>query len=178
MMLNPLDNENKKRIAITGFMGDGKSSVARHLAAITGWDRLDLDEFIERSLSVAIEHIIENEGIAVYRNIESQHLEKALSVYKPAILSLGGGTWTIESNREIIKSEGYMTIWLEATFEHCWQNITKSRKRRPLARNKATAAEIFEERRSVYCLADWHIVVRPGSSSYDIALQIAEEVCS
>lgn len=167
-----------RKVAITGFMGVGKSSVARHLAVITGWERLDLDEFIERSVSQSIEAIIDREGIEKYREIESECLRQVLLTKGTPILSLGGGTWTVERNREMIRSAGYLTIWLEATFEHCWQNITRSRKRRPLARSREAAVELFEARRSVYCLADWHIVIRPGSSSYDIASQIAEEICS
>ncbi|MER3430078.1 MAG: hypothetical protein C4324_03355 [Blastocatellia bacterium] len=165
-----------KKVALTGFMGVGKSSVARHLASITGWRQIDLDEFIERSQSQSIDRIIEDEGLEHYRSVESGFLQNLLMSESPEILSLGGGTWTIARNREMIKSAGYLTVWLEASFDHCWQNISRSRKKRPLARNRASAAELFEERRSVYCLADWHIVIRPGLSSFDVARQIAEEM--
>ena len=92
------------------------------------------------------------------------------------IISLGGGTWTIEENREMIKRHGLTTVWLESTSEHCWQNIRKSRKERPLAKDRDTAMKLFEERQAVYCLADWHFIVRPGLSSYAVASQIVEEV--
>ena len=52
------------------------------------------------------------------------------------IISLGGGTWTVPENREIIKQHGLTSIWLESSFEHCWYNIRASKKDRPLARNK------------------------------------------
>jgi shikimate kinase len=93
-----------------------------------------------------------------------------------AILSLGGGTWTMPENRELIRSKGLTTVWLESTFDHCWLNIRHSRKERPLARNKEKAFRLFHDRQKVYCLADWHFIIRPDLTSYDVAREIAEQV--
>lgn len=165
------------RIVLTGFMGVGKSSVARHVAHLVRSRRLDLDHFIEQREGRKIAEIIDNDGIGRYREIESQSLAEVLADPDTArILSLGGGTWTIGANRQLLKEKGYTSIWLESTFEHCWLNITFSRKDRPLARNKAQALRLFEERQKVYCLADWHFIVRPGLTSYDVAKSIVEEV--
>ena len=164
-----------KPIALTGFMGVGKSSVARHLAHMIGTERVDLDTVIERTLHRSIAEVVDQDGIDVFRSIESECLSQVLAE-RPPILSLGGGAWTIEANRRIIHQHGVTTVWLESTFEHCWQNIRRSRKERPLARNKERARALFDERQAVYCLADWHFVIRPGHTSYDIARQICEEV--
>jgi shikimate kinase len=156
-------------------MGVGKSSVARHLAQMLGSERVDLDTVIERTLHRSVADIVDKDGIEVFRSIESECLRRVLAA-KPSILSLGGGAWTIEANRRIIHQHGVITVWLESTFEHCWQNIRRSRKERPLARNKQRAQALFDERQAVYCLADWHFVIRPDHTSYDIARQICEEV--
>ena len=161
---------------LTGFMGVGKSSVARHLAHIVKTRRIDLDHFIEQHEGRRIAQIIDSEGVARYREIESRCLDLALCEDNARILSLGGGTWTIAENRELLKSRGYTSVWLESTFEHCWLNISFSRKDRPLARNKQEALRLFEERQKVYCLADWHFIVRPGLTSYDVARNIVEEI--
>ena len=87
-------------------------------------------------------------------------------------------TWTIPLNRELIVRNGLVTVWLESSFEHCWANISKSRKERPLAKNKIAARRLFDERQSIYCLADWHFVIRPEFNSYEIARQIADQVFS
>lgn len=168
--------EKHKRIALTGFMGVGKSSVARHLSRILVCKRIDLDHYIERVTGRSIEEIFAADGEAAYRQIESDCLSSVLSGEDAAILSLGGGTWTIEMNREMLRERGVTTIWLESSFEHCWQNIRRSRKRRPLAQNKDAALRLFEERRSFYCLADWHFIIRPGLSSFDVARLIADEI--
>jgi len=164
------------RIALTGFMGVGKSSVARHLAKILGAERADLDHYIEQVTKRRIADIITEDGIGRYREIESEMLRKLLAETSAPIVSLGGGTWISEENREIIRQNGITTVWLESTFEHCWQNIRKSRKERPLAKDRETALKLFEERQAAYCLADWHFIVRPGLSSFAVANQIVEEI--
>lgn len=159
-------------------MGVGKSSVARHLASLLRCGRIDLDAFIEKNEGRTIAEIITNDGEPKYRTIESANLARALSESNARVISLGGGTWTIPANREMIIGRGIVTVWLESSFEHCWANISKSRKERPLAKNKEAARRLFDERQSIYCLADWHFIVRPEFNSYEIARQILEQVFS
>ncbi|MDI1242235.1 MAG: shikimate kinase [bacterium] len=168
--------DNRRRIALTGFMGVGKSSVARHLSSILRCDRLDLDAYIERNTGRTIANIINSDGEAAYRIIETENLVRALRETHARILSLGGGTWTIPGNRKLLAGDGVTTVWLESSFEHCWTNISKSRKERPLAKNKDGAHKLFDDRQSIYCLADWHFIIRPEFTSYEIAAQIAEQV--
>jgi shikimate kinase len=143
---------------------------------MTGCRRVDLDSLIEESAGMHIAEIIDSEGMERFREIEAVSLSKAIEQNKGCILSLGGGTWTIAENRGLIKQSGFTSIWLESTFEHCWYNIKFSRKARPLARDKDAARKLFDERQKVYCLADWHFLVKPGSTSYDVAVQIADQV--
>ncbi len=167
---------NDVKLALTGFMGVGKSSVARHLAHITKHRRVDLDHVIEKSEGRSIVRIIDEDGIDRYREIESHHLAGVIADRDATILSLGGGAWTVEQNRDLIRSSGYTSIWLEASFEHCWLNISFSKKERPLARDKEATRRLFDERQKVYCLADWHFVIRPDHTSFEVAKQIAEEI--
>ena len=166
------------KIALTGFMGVGKSSVARHLASLLRCRRLDLDHVLEDDERRSIAEIIDTDGEAAYRDIETRNLERAVERDDVRILSLGGGTFTIEKNREILKASGLTTVWLEATFEHCWLNIAFSRKDRPLARNKQSAIKLFEERQKIYCLAEWHFAIQANHTSYDVARRIKEEIFS
>lgn len=169
---------NGTRVALTGFMGVGKSSVARHLAMLLGCTRVDLDTFIEDSEGRKIHEIIDSDGLDVYREAETRCLQRVLSDSGVQIISLGGGAWTVEQNRALLKGHGLTSVWLESTFQHCWQNIRMSKKERPLARNKAVARRLFDERQKIYALADWHFIIRPEFTSYDVATQIAEQVFS
>jgi shikimate kinase len=157
-------------------MGVGKSSVARHLSNRLRCKWTDLDRAIEESEKMNVAQIIDTRGIEVYREIETSTLARVVEDPGDMILSLGGGTWTVEQNRRLIKEHSFQSIWLEATFEHCWLNITFSKKRRPLARDKQQAKKLFEERLKVYCLADLRFLVRSNSTSYDVAREIADEM--
>lgn len=177
-MLEKVSTKGTTRIALTGFMGVGKTSVARHLAHLLRCERLDLDSLIEVNEQRRIAEIIDENGIDAYRLIETENLKRALAKTNIRILSLGGGTWTLAHNRDLIRGEGVTSVWLDATFNHCWNNIRLSRKERPLARDKASTQKLFEERQEVYCLADWHFVVKPDLTSFEVARQIKDEVFS
>lgn len=166
------------RIALTGFMGVGKSSVARHLANMLKAKRVDLDTFTEQTEGRTIAEIIDTDGEAKYRQIETKNLKDVLNSDDIKVLSLGGGAWTIKENRDLLKKYGFTSVWLEATFDHCWRNIAFSRKDRPLARDKQKARKLFEDRQKVYCLADWHFVIRRDFTSYDVARAMKEEIFS
>lgn len=169
---------NGTKIALTGFMGVGKSSVARHLALLLECERLDLDSFIEIHEKRRIYEIIDEDGIEGYRAIESAALATVLSQKDAQIVSLGGGTWTIKKNRDLLKKHGLTSVWLESSFQHCWNNIRMSKKERPLARDKTLAKKLFDDRQKIYALADWHFIIKPEFSSFDIARQIADEIFS
>jgi len=157
-------------------MGVGKSSVARHLAHALGCERTDLDYVIEETENRTIVDIISTDGEARYREIETSNLERVVADETVNILSLGGGAWTVERNREMLKNSGFISIWLESSFEHCWMNMKFSHKVRPLAKNKRSARKLFDERQKIYCLADWHFVVKPEYTSFDVASRIMEEL--
>jgi shikimate kinase len=169
-------NNFDQKIVLTGFMGVGKSSVARHLAFLLGCERIDLDYYIEAAQQRLITEIIQAEGEKRFREIETENLRVILSGNAAPILSLGGGAWTIAENRRLIKEHHYTSVWLESSFDHCWQNIRLSKKERPLVRNKPQARKLFADREKYYCLADWHFIIKPGFTSLDVAAQIAEDV--
>lgn len=170
-----MENSNQ-RIVLTGFMGVGKSTVARHLAFILKCEKVDLDALIEETEQRTIAEILRTDGEARFRQIETENLRKMLSESEARIVALGGGAWTIKENRELIRQHRLITVWLESSFDHCWQNIRLSKRERPLAKNKRLTRKLFDEREKVYCLADWHFIVKPDLTSFEIAKKIAEEV--
>jgi shikimate kinase len=166
-----------KRIVLTGFMGVGKSTVAKCLSIILKSQKIDLDDFIEETEHRLISEILATEGEPIFRQIETNALHKIFEETNVQIISLGGGTWTLERNRELIRKNGCTVVWLESTFEHCWRNIVTSKYRqRPLAKNRQMAEKLFADRQKIYCLSDWHFVVKAELTSFAIAKQIAEEI--
>ena len=169
---------SEMRVVLTGFMGVGKSTVARFLASLLDSKRIDLDSVIETSEKKTIAEIIASVGEARFRQIESENLRQILIDDEARIIALGGGAWTIKENRQLIKDQKLITIWLESTFDHCWRNIRMSKRDRPLAKTREQTLELFEQRAKVYCLADWHFIIKPDLTSFEIAKKIAEEVFS
>jgi shikimate kinase len=172
-----MENATQK-IVLTGFMGVGKSTVARFLASLLKCEKIDLDSFIEKNKGKTIAEIIQTEGETRFRQIETENLRRILTENDAQVIALGGGAWTIEENRNLIRQHDFTTVWLESSFEHCWRNISCSRRVRPLAKNKTMARKLFDEREKVYCLADWHFVIKPELNSFELAKKIAEEVFS
>jgi shikimate kinase len=140
---------NVSRIALTGFMGAGKTTVGRQLAAALGWEFVDLDTLIEQRTGLTVPAIFAEKGEAAFRHLESTALAAALR-RKKTVLALGGGTPEILTNRLLLEqTPGTLTVYLHAPLEvltaRCLaqQNATE---RPVLAANKAEIAQRFAAR--------------------------------
>jgi shikimate kinase len=91
-----------RRIVLTGFMGAGKTTVGRLLAARLGWDFLDLDASIESRTGLAVPSIFAAHGEAHFRQLESQALAASLG-RSNIVLALGGGAPESLTNRLLIE---------------------------------------------------------------------------
>ncbi|HEY0384961.1 MAG TPA: shikimate kinase, partial [Pyrinomonadaceae bacterium] len=85
---------------------------------------------------------------------------------------LGGGTWTLERNRALIREHGCVTVWLDAPFALCWQRINSAPGARPLATDMERARTLYDERRTLYELAALHVEAAAGRSAGEIAAEI------
>jgi shikimate kinase len=162
---------NTPRIVITGFMAAGKTAVARALAAELQCAWLDLDEFIAARDRRSVPAIIDADGEARFRELDTAALRAALAT-DAHVLALGGGTWTVARNRTLIAEHDCVTVWLDAPFELCWQRIATSNNVRPLARDAAAARARYDERRACYQLAAHHVRVSGTASAHETAAEI------
>ena len=145
------------RIVITGFMGCGKTLVARKLARHLNLTMIDLDERITEKAGRSPAQLIVEQGEAAFRLIESATLRELIEADTADIIALGGGAWIQEVNRNLINQAGCVSIWLDVPFEVCWSRIEASGENRPLGRTKDQAHRLYEERRPIYQLANIHI---------------------
>ena len=80
---------------------------------------------------------------------------------RPAVLALGGGAFTSQSNRELLAGNG-ITVWLDCPFERIRSRASRRAPHgpvRPLARDPEKFAALYHARREHYCLADVHIPI-------------------
>lgn len=159
-------------IIIVGFMGSGKTSVARELARQLNVRFVDLDEFIAEQESRSPEQIITNDGEPHFRIIETAALEKVLSSDEPGVIAAGGGAWTIGTNRRLIAQHGATTVWLNCPFEMCWKRIQSADYLRPMAPSREAAEELYATRSHIYELADIHIDIVEVDTPQQIAQKI------
>ncbi len=162
------------RAVFVGFMGAGKTTVAREVARLVGGDSfLDLDDLITAREGRTPQRLIDEAGEAAFRAAETRALRDALQHHGTArVIALGGGAWTRAENRDLIRAHKCFTVWLDASFALCWRRITDAGNTRPLARDEAQARALYDERRARYELADLRVSVRAADSAEEIAARI------
>lgn len=163
------------QIIIIGFMGTGKTTVALELARKLNCRAIDLDDLITQREKRSPKEIIQQDGEAAFRSIETQMLREALMA-SARVVAVGGGAWTIAENRKLIAAHGALSVWLDAPFELCWKRIEAGCEARPLARSREIAAKLYSERHPLYELADSRIDVYENESVEEIAMKVASAV--
>ena len=172
-------------VCLTGFMGSGKSTVGRLLAAQLAWYFADLDEEIERESGLSISQIFSQKGEAVFREIEHQCLARVLASASARnmrlVLALGGGTFAQPRNAALLRdfslpakgpagaapprvgmapspgrSGGAAVIWLDCSADELLQRCVLMGDR-PLFRDEASFRKLYEERRPFYQQADYRV---------------------
>lgn len=106
----------KIHVALIGFMGAGKSTVARLIARDFGLILVDTDAEIEKEEGMSISDIFEKKGETYFRNRETEVLARAFESTQPSIVACGGGVITQPENRVLLETKAYvvyLTIQLE-----------------------------------------------------------------
>ena len=145
-------------IVLVGFMGAGKSTAAREIAADLGVEPLDADELVEQRLGMSVAECFESRGEAGFRRVEEEvvleHLDRDTGV-----LALGGGA--VESARVREALRAHRVVFLEVDAETAWARARAGGGSRPLAQDRDAFGALLERRTELYDeVAD---VVVPGA---------------
>ena len=146
-------------IVITGFMGCGKSKVARELGRRRKVVMVDLDDWITARTGRSPAELITEDGERAFREIETKALRELLQRGGAGVIALGGGAWIEEANRELSEEYNCTSIWLDTPFEICWDRIAASEEDRPLGRTREEAEARYDQRKPIYALAQLRIPV-------------------
>lgn len=169
--------EMKKSIALTGFMGCGKSAIGRELAQMSAAEYIDCDDYIVEKAGKSIPEIFAEVGEAGFRDLESRCIAE-LSAKNGCVFSLGGGAVLRRENIDLLR-ESCHVVRIKASVEKILRN-TAGDTNRPLLSGKTPeqVAELLAAREPYYENCDFTVDVThtyPNQSARIILDKITEK---
>ncbi len=149
-------------IVLSGFMGCGKSTVGRRLAAALNMQFVDMDRYIEEQTGLKVREIFERYGEAHFRALETETV-RTLSAGTDYVVATGGGTLMRPENVAAFHAGGGTIYFLDVPLAALQERL-KNDKRRPLLQvpdRRAVIEQLLAERRPQY-LASADVVVDAG----------------
>jgi shikimate kinase len=148
------------KVYLVGFMGAGKSSVARALGKRLDWKVEDIDSRIERLERRDIPAIFRDAGEPYFRAREREALLQLLPE-RGTVVASGGGTFADPANRELMLRDGAV-IWLDAPLATVLGRLPLDG-RRPLATDRLGMEQLYNQRLAAYRLAHFRVDAGRGS---------------
>jgi XRE family aerobic/anaerobic benzoate catabolism transcriptional regulator len=149
----------RKRVALIGLRGAGKSTLGLRLGQETNIPFIELDGEIEKDTGMPLGEIFSLYGQTGYRAIERRSLERVLQEQERAILSVGGGVVSEKETYDFLLSNCY-TVWIKARpEEHMARVIAQGDLRAIAGGNQAMEdlRRILEAREPLYRKADMYL---------------------
>lgn len=159
----------KRPVFFIGFMGAGKTSVARKLARMCALSSVDMDTYLERREGRKIKEIFASEGEDTFRAIETDVLVELIEK-DPLLVSCGGGVITREENRAILRERGFV-VHLKVSADEAASRISDT-STRPLFQDLEAARARCAERMPVYESLANVTVDTAGKNVYAIAREV------
>ena len=138
------------KLYLVGFMGAGKTTLARALGRRLDWRVEDLDELIEARERCTVADLFARRGEPYFRGVERDVLRRLLAL-QHAVVATGGGTYVDADNRALINDNG-LAVWLDLPFQMALARVPADG-RRPLAADRSQFEALYRQRRLAYQLA-------------------------
>lgn len=163
-----------RHLALTGFMGAGKTTVGARVAELLGRPFVDVDAAIETAAGRSIAEIFAADGESRFREHEQHTIAEVLRQSTPQVIALGGGALGSEATKAALADRAF-TVVLDVDPAVAWERVSTSD--RPLAKDLESFLRLFDQRQPLYSavadaraadaegvvLAAGGVVVAPGS---------------
>ncbi|MFD2328251.1 shikimate kinase [Cohnella sp. GCM10020058] len=160
----------ERNIVLVGFMGAGKTTVGKLLAAKLSREFIDVDELISTERGMPVTEIFGTLGEAAFRRMEKEYISELCLQKRDAVLSLGGGAFLQEEIRDLCMANAAV-ILMGIPWEQWKARLPLIRDTRPILQNK-TDEEIkalYDSRQAIY--ERHHCKVDAGSQTPEAAAQ-------
>ncbi len=141
---------DRGNIVLIGFMGTGKSSVGRRIAARLGYRFVDTDRLVVEETGSSIAELFETKGEPFFRDRETAALA-SLQGADRCVIATGGGIIDRPANSGLLRALGFV-VWFIASEEVIFERVSRTAKR-PLLKNddpKGTIARLLKRRAPIY----------------------------
>ncbi len=155
----PSRSVTARSVWLSGFMGSGKTTVGRAVAARLAVPFVDLDETLERETGRTIAQWFEEDGEAAFRAREAQIAMRLLAQTDRQVVAAGGGT-LVDARVRARAMESALVVTLHVRIREALERIGTGRHRPLAAGGDGQLAELLRARQGVYAIA--HAGVRSG----------------
>jgi len=169
------------KIILLGYMGSGKSTIAKSLSEKTQIKLFDLDKIIEDRTNLSIKSIFETKGEVYFRKLEHEIFKELIASDEKSIISLGGGTPCYANNHEMLNGDGIASFYLKGSIETLYERLVSIKENRPLIADQSEeemkeyiAKHLFD--RSFYYNQATHKITIDEKSIEDVVEDILEKL--
>ncbi|MGO4911605.1 shikimate kinase [Leeuwenhoekiella sp. W20_SRS_FM14] len=132
------------KIYLIGYMGSGKSTLGKILAAEKKMNFIDFDDYVAQKEGRSIKQIFEEKGEIYFRIRESQYLDELLVGFDNTIISLGGGTPCYGDAIDRIKAADGISVYINVSVGELTQRLWTQRDHRPVLKHQETQEKLEE----------------------------------
>jgi XRE family aerobic/anaerobic benzoate catabolism transcriptional regulator len=145
----------RRRIALIGLRGAGKSTLGARAGAALGLPFVELNREIEDQAGMPVAEVLALYGQEGYRRLEAQALSRVVATYEAVILAVAGGIVAEPDTYKTLLAQ-FHTIWLRATPEDHMARVRAQGDLRPMAGNPEAMEQlrfILTSREALYAQA-------------------------